>query len=285
MVKQTDDARCRLRYFVFRSTLRAFRYDVIMALRSSGHHASAGLEPAQGPPVATYQTRVSGYVGLDREAGDAALATYAELYGQVERKLFAEVAAERSAAPLKSDYIREHGIPARLFNAVRVSLDGKVSAVRAAQRLRVDSLERRIAPGERQVAKAEEQGRWQQVHQKRRRLANLKSKLAVLQADIAPGRVRLCFGSKRLWRKQHHLEANGYASHEEWRRDWQDARSNEFFVLGSRDETAGCQLCVATVADDGTLTLRLRMPDCLANQHGKYLVIEGVRFATATSRC
>ena len=250
-----------------------------MAQRSRDHRASAGLNPAQGPPVATYQTRVSGYVGLDREAGDAALATYAELYGQVERKLFAEVAAGRSAAPLKSDYIREHGIPARLFNAVRVSLDGKVSAVRAAQRLRVDSLERRIAPGERQVAKAEEQGRWQQVHQKRRRLANLKSKLAVLQADIAAGRVRLCFGSKRLWRKQHHLEANGYASHEEWRRDWRDARSNEFFVLGSRDETSGCQLCVASIADDGSLTLRLRMPDCLAKQHGKYLVIEGVRFA------
>ena len=250
-----------------------------MAQRSRDHRASAGLNPAQGPPVATYQTRVSGYVGLDREAGDAALATYAELYGQVERKLFAEVAAGRSAAPLKSDYIREHGIPARLFNAVRVSLDGKVSAVRAAQRLRVDSLERRIAPGERQVAKAEEQGRWQQVHQKRRRLANLKSKLAVLQADIAAGRVRLCFGSKRLWRKQHHLEANGYASHEEWRRDWRDARSNEFFVLGSRDETSGCQLCVASIADDGSLTLRLRMPDCLAEQYGKYLVIEGVRFA------
>ena len=250
-----------------------------MAQRSRDHRAAAGLNPAQGPPAATYQTRVSGYVGLDRAEGDAALATYAELYGQVERKLFAEVAAGRSAAPLKSDYIREHGIPARLFNAVRVSLDGKVSAVRAAQRLRVDSLERRIAPGERQVAKAEEQGRWQQVHQKRRRLANLKSKLAVLQADIAAGRVRLCFGSKRLWRKQHHLEANGYASHEEWRRDWRDARSNEFFVLGSRDETSGCQLCVASIADDGSLTLRLRMPDCLAEQYGKYLVIEGVRFA------
>ena len=250
-----------------------------MAQRSRDHRASAGLNPAQGPPVATYQTRVSGYVGLDRAEGDAALATYAELYGQVERKLFAEVAAGRSAAPLKSDYIREHGIPARMFSGVRVSLEGKVSAVRAAQRLRVDSLERRIAPGERQVAKAEEQGRWQQVHQKRRRLANLKSKLAVLQADIAAGRVRLCFGSKRLWRKQHHLEANGYASHEEWRRDWRDPRSNEFFVLGSRDETSGCQLCVASIADDGSLTLRLRMPDCLAEQYGKYLVIEGVRFA------
>ena len=117
------------------------------------------------------------------------------------------------------------------------------------------------------------------MHQKRRRLTNLKLRLAVLEADIVTGLVRLCFGSKRLWEKQHHLEENGYARHEEWPRDWRDVRSNEFFVLGSRDETAGCQLCVATVADDGTLTLRLRLPDCLVNQHGKYLFIRGVRFA------
>ena len=76
--------------------------------------------------------------------------------------------------------------------------------------------------------------------------------------------MRLCFGSRKLWRKQHHLEQNGYASHEEWQQDWRDVRSNEFFVLGSRDETAGCQLCVAAINDDGTLTLRLRMPDGLA---------------------
>ena len=50
-------------------------------------------------------------------------------------------------------------------------------------------------------------------------------------------------------------------------------------MLGSRDETGGCQLCVAAIADDGSLTLRLRMPDCLAGEHGKYLVIEGVKFA------
>ena len=36
---------------------------------------------------------------------------------------------------------------------------------------------------------------------------------------------------------------------------------------------------VAGVAGDGSLTLRLRMPDCLAGEHGKYLVIEGVKFA------
>ena len=91
--------------------------------------------------------------------------------------------------------------------------------------------------------------------------------------------MRLCFGSKKLWRKQHHLKQNGYSSREEWLKDWRAARSDEFFVLGSRDETAGCQLCVASVADDGTLALRLRMPDCLAESHGKYLVVPNVRFA------
>ena len=250
-----------------------------MIRRSGGHQASIGWDAAQGRLVATYQTRISDYANMDRLEGAAALSAYAELYGQVQRKLFAAVAAGRSAVLLKSEYIKEHGIPARMFNAVRVSLEGKVSAVRAAQRLRQDSFRRRIDRAERQVAKAEEQGRWQQVHQKRRRLGNLKFRLTGLEADIAAGRVRLCFGSKRLWRKQHHLEQNGYHSHEEWLQDWQDARSNEFFVLGSRDETAGCQLCVATVADDGTLTLRLRMPDCLAEQHGKYLTIQGVWFA------
>ena len=75
-----DDARCHLRHLAgCGHSARAFCYAVIMAQRSRDHRAAAGLNPAQGPPVATYQTRVSGYVGLDREAGDAALAAYAEL--------------------------------------------------------------------------------------------------------------------------------------------------------------------------------------------------------------
>ena len=227
----------------------------------------------------TYQTRIAAYSDMDRSEGDAALAAYAGLYGRVQRKLFADVAAGGSAASLKTAYLKRYGIPARMFNGVRVSLEGKVASVKEQQKMRTDDLQRRIARAERQVSDAVERGLQGQVHQRNRRLAGLQHRLAALEADIVAGRVRLCFGSKRLWRKQHHLETNGYASHQEWLRDWRDSRSNEFFVLGSRDETAGCQLCVAAVADDGTLTLRLRMPDCLAGQHGKYVVIQGVRFA------
>ena len=227
---------------------------------------------------ATYQTRINDFAGLDRRNGDALLSAYAELYCRIERKLFAEVSAGRSAASMKGEYLGRYGIPARMFNGVRASLEGKISSVKGAMELRRDELQRRIARAQGQIAQAGDGARPDWLHQKRRRLGNLKGKLEKLESDIESGRIRLCFGSRRLWRKQYALEANGYSNHGEWLRDWRDARSDEFFVLGSRDETAGCQLCVASVDDDGSLTLRLRLPDCLAGEQGKYLVIPGIRF-------
>ena len=229
--------------------------------------------------IATYQTRVSVYAGVDRLAGDSALSADAELYGQVERKLFAQVASGKSAASLKSAYLKRYGIPARMFNAVRVSLEGKVSSGRGQQKIRQDNLKQQIARAENQIEQFVADKQRAGLHQKTRRLAGLQHRLVTLESDVASGRVRLCFGSKRLWRKQYSLEANGYGSHEEWLRDWRDARNDEFFVMGSRDETAGCQLCTASIADDGSLTLKLRLPDCLAGGYGKYFTIAGVYFA------
>ena len=219
----------------------------------------------------TYQTRISGK--------EDALSAYAELFGVLQRRLFADVCSGNPTASLKSDYIRRYGVPARMFNAIRVTLEGRMSAASESQKLHRQTLEGLIARAEKQLGALVGRSTPHKIHQKRRRLANLKHRMRNVSADIDSGRLRLCFGSKKLWRSQYHLEANGYRSHTEWLADWQDARSNEFFVLGSRDETSGCQLCVATVADDGSLTLRLRLPDCLAQEYGKYVLIENVRFA------
>ena len=116
---------------------------------------------------------------------------------------------------------------------------------------------RRIDRAERQIKEEIAGTRRDRLRQKKRRLGDLKERLNQLEGDLDSGRVRLCFGSKGLWRKQHHLAENGYSNHQEWLNDWRAARSDEVFVLGSRDETAGCQLCVATVAEVGSLTLRL----------------------------
>ena len=219
---------------------------------------------------ATYQTRISG--------NENALSAYAEIFGVLQRRLFADACSGHSSDSLKSDYIRSYGIPARMFNAIRVTLEGRMSAASESQKLHRQTLEGLIARAGKQLSSLVGRATPQKLHQKRRRLANLKYRLRNVSADADSGRLRLCFGSKKLWRSQHHLEVNGYESHAEWLADWRDARSNEFFVLGSKDETAGCQLCVATVAADGSLTLRLRMPDCLVQEYGKHLVIENARF-------
>ena len=221
--------------------------------------------------TATYQTRIRG--------NEDALGAYAGLYGTLQRSLFADVSAGHPSSSLKSDYISRYGIPARMFNALRVSLEGRMSAARESQKLHRETLQGLIARASRRITSLSRNGKLHQIHHKRRRLENLRHRLEKVESDIDADRLRLCFGSKRLWRAQHSLESNGYADHAEWLSDWRDARSNEFFVLGSRDETAGCQLCVANVADDGSLTLRLRLPDCLSEQYGKYVIIENVRFA------
>ena len=166
-----------------------FWYDVIMVRRNRGRSASTGLNPSHGPLVSTYQTRIADYGDVEPIEGEAALAAYAELYGGVQRKLFADLSAGKLPASLKRVYLQRYGIPARMFNGLRVSLEGKVSAVQKTMGLRRDNLQRRIGRAERQIADAAEHGRLDQVHQKKRRLANLRHGLSALEADIAAGRV------------------------------------------------------------------------------------------------
>ncbi len=164
----------------------------------------------------------------------------------------------------------------RQFNALAATVQGKIASVRKRRPGLIQHLAQRIARAKDVLATIP--AGTNQHHQKRRWLVSLEQRLRALRADEAAGRVRLCFGSRKLLRQQFSLDASGYASHEAWRQVWRAARSSQVFVLGSKDETAGCQGCVAAVQGDGTITLRLRLPDALA-RGGKYRVIPGLRFA------
>ena len=74
--------------------------------------------------------------------------------------------------------------------------------------LKADSLRLCICRGENQVDQADQRGHLDLAHHKRR-VANFERRLMTLEAEMVAGRIRLCFGSKRLWPKQHHLGANG----------------------------------------------------------------------------
>ena len=225
-------------------------------------------------PIFTYQTRPM----LDAvQAG--VLDAYAALYGRAERSLFAAMQTGKNINQLKREFLPKFGITARQFNAMRIGLQGKVDSILQRRPELISEAQARIQKATRVIAKlAIKAPGSHKLHQKKRRLAMLQARLAFMQADEQSGQVRLCFGSKKLFHAQYQLASNGYTSHADWLRDWQAARSNQLFVLGSADESAGNQSCQASVGQDGALNLQLRLPDALS-EHGKYLVIQGVRFA------
>ncbi len=227
-------------------------------------------------PVFTYQTR------LELDAGQTKLLdAYAELHGRAECSLFAALRAGQSINDLKRAFLPRFGLTARQFNALRVGLEGKIASIKERRPELIAEAGQRVRKAESVIARLSARAPGSnKLHQKKRRLATLKARRAALEADQAAGAVRLCFGSKRLFHAQFDLEANGYACHSEWKADWQRARSSQFFVLGSGDETAGNQTCQATLDVEGTITLHLRLPDALVGlDYGKTMDLTGVRFA------
>lgn len=226
--------------------------------------------------VRTYQTRLD----LSPEA-QALLSAYAALYGRVERTLFAALCSGETPGKLKSDYLKRFGITARQFNAVAILLKGKVQSIQERHTGLIQEAKARLVKAGKVIARLERKVPGSNtLHQKRRRLATRQARLARMEADQQAGRIRLCFGSRKLFRAQYALSANDFDSHAAWREAWQQARASEFFVIGSKGETAGCQGCVAQLQADGSVTLRLRLPDAIACRTGnKFLHLEQVRFA------
>ncbi|WP_026195747.1 IS200/IS605 family accessory protein TnpB-related protein [Verrucomicrobium sp. 3C] len=224
-------------------------------------------------PVFTYQTRLT----LNPEQASC-LDAYAALHGLAQRSLFAKMRAGVPLNELKRSFLRRFGLTARQFNAIRIELEGKIASIQERRPELIEEAKGWIERAEEAIGRLKEKKPGSSLlHQKKRRLAILRTKLDALISDQESGQVRLCFGSRRLFRKQFALEENGYASHAAWKKDWQSERSSQFFVLGSKDETAGNQSCQAAVAPDGSLRLRLRLSDGLGGP-SKHMVLEGVRF-------
>ncbi len=223
----------------------------------------------------TYQSRLP----LDEKQQEI-LTKYASLFNHVEHSLYAKVAKGKTSATCKSDFIKKYEITARQFNACRINLEGKIAACKASQDLAAESLRGKIALVEKQIQKLKQKtSKHSVLHQKKRRKEHLIKRLSSIEEDCKKKCPRLCFGGKKLFRAQFYLEQNGFSSHEEWKEAWSFKRNSEFFILGSKDETAGNQTCTASVQEDGRFTLRLRLPDALTQEFGtKYIEIKNISF-------
>lgn len=92
-------------------------------------------------------------------------------------------------------------------------------------------------------------------------VARLASKLKAVETRLAAKAPRICFGTGKLFRQQHHLCLTSHADHSGWQAAWRHARSHQVFFLGSKGETAGNQLCQLLQATNGKFQLKIRVPD------------------------
>jgi len=223
----------------------------------------------------TYQTRLV----LSKEQEDI-LDKYAFILSTVERSLYAEIAKGHPAASSKNSFLKKFNITARQFNACRVSVEGKIEACKTGQERALTGLKQQIETLERKIKQLEKKpSKLFVLHQKKRRRNTLCHRLNSIETDLKQNRVKLCFGGKKLFRAQFSLEKNNLNSHAEWKKVWEAKRNSEFFILGSKDESAGNQTCTAQVQSNGKLCLRLRLPKDLEEIQGKYIKIEDLTFA------
>ena len=163
------------------------------------------------------------------------LAACAQLFSQLERALFVALHVHREpVTAAKSRFIEEHQITARQFNALRNQVEAKVESWRECLKVNLVTIQDKIA---RVTADLKRIKRPVAKQRKERQLVAFAHRVARIDARLAAPVPSICFGSRKLFRAQYDLRANGYKTHADWLTDWQAARSSGFFVLGSADET------------------------------------------------
>ena len=240
----------------------------------------------------TTQTR------LNLSSHDArTLDAMAALYGGMKRKLYARIAANGGKAKShKTAFCREHGISSRMFNAIAIDLQGLLDGTRELLDTERKDLLKAIRGQQRQLAARRdrlaeiavdrlrmhpqrEAKLRHTTHRNGLALTRLQAKLAGVERRLAANVPGICFGTRKLFAQQHRLALAGFRNHDAWLGAWQDSRSNQIFFVGSKDETAGNQLCQLRKLDDDHYQLRIRVPDCLRkNGERKCIVISDVTF-------
>ena len=194
------------------------------------------------------------------ENTDKTLTSYAYLLSNVTRKLFAD-SFKKSFSDLKSDYLKRFQITARQFNSCKIELEGKIAAYKETLSLLISKVTRKIKSTQNTMASLEKKKKKEELHQVKRRFFILNQKKQRLEEDQKKGKIRLCFGSKKLFKAQFNLEENGYANHNKWKQDWVNKRNRNFFIVGSKDESSGNQTCQIKLQENGKFSLFLRLPN------------------------
>jgi hypothetical protein len=233
---------------------------------------------------------------LPRDSSSALLSDYATLFSRLSRLYFRQWAkksfsTKKEDKPIKSNFIRDHQITGRQFNAIKISIEGMVASQKSNLpryltecQAKIKGVNKVIIKKKALIAKYKKSERFDlmglqklALQGKTRRLDCLSAREAELTKQLKDNDIQVCFGSKVLFRKQFNLTKNNYVTHAQWLDDWQASREAQFLVLGSCDEARGNQGCTIFEENDG-YKLRVLLPETCRKNGEKYLWLEGINF-------
>jgi len=108
------------------------------------------------------------------------------------------------------------------------------------------------------------------IHSKLERLLGKQKQLERLSQAT---RLHICFGSTKLFNAQYHLDANGYANHEEWLEDWQKKRGGNFYSVGKGSVDGNNTMTPIHWIGEDNFTVTIKVPPFLQLDYGKEIVI------------
>ena len=157
------------------------------------------------------------------------LESMANLYSAIEKRMHVAILAGEAIGKSEKRLQNEFQVDSTTVRNVYHDLKGKHESVKEFKKTQakelkstISSIKKSITTQNKRVKTKLKKGQSTKkhrayIHQKKRRLALLQNKLAKLNQS----EIKLCFGTKKLFLAQYHLEDNGYTSHNEWLSDWE----------------------------------------------------------------
>ncbi len=214
------------------------------------------------------------------------LDSMAQLYSQIEREMHLRLNKGEKIGQIEKSLQVKYQVDSTTVRNVYHNLKGKHQSIRELQKTQAQDLKNTITSIKKSISQYEKRIKKRikkqqsvkkeraYIHQKKRRLEIKQAKLVKLNQRIKSNRVTLCFGTKKLFKAQYNLEANGYTNHEEWLEDWKTARNSNFLMVGAKTYNCGNQLCRL----DNLGNLTITVPPCLIKEFGNKVNCSPIKF-------
>jgi len=189
--------------------------------------------------------------------------------GDVVGDAFKKLYVTKEPEKVVKGWLHREGFSHRQAHGIIVEIKSRINSQAELQKADIVKCERKIRDFNKQL---KSKTPVMPVKWLENQIAKWTRRKAKVEANLARDIPSFCFGSKKLFRQQHHLEENGL-TFEQWQEAWSQHRHEQLLCVGSIGENRGnseCQVIEHHV--EGTVknpelhcVVQLKLPPCVCD--------------------